>query len=281
MSDCPRFESIAELRAHAASCEHCRGLLAIHDALTEAAARMPEPDEDELDLRQVRVLRQLSRRRTGRPLRFAAIAAGIVLPFVIGLLVGRSSDRPSSRLMDSLRAEAASNRELADVEDSPFTYSNVSFRRLPDDRVALDFDVTTHLATVDSIRSPLAREVVAQSLLNPSSVGERLKAMSFAAGGLDPTIEKAVIFALRRDENVAVRLAALTVLASRLDEEGVRSALMDALKDDPSVQVRLAALESLASRPVDRRQIREAIRTRPAPGNEALMVRLAELEKKL
>ena len=139
--------------------------------------------------------------------------------------------------------------------------------------------MTTHLATLESTRSPLVREVVAQSLLNPSSLGERLKAMSFAAGVAEPKLEQAVLFALRRDESVAVRLAALTVLVGRLDDEEVRSALITALRDDPSVQVRLAALESLTSHRVDPRRIREAIRERPEPGNEPLMVRLAELER--
>ncbi len=298
MSDCSRFEpmferfltseldpqSVSDLLAHTASCEDCRRLLSIHGDLTGAGARVPEPDESEFDFRQERVLRQVSRRRSGRRLRVAALAAGLILPFAVGLLIGRatvSTPGASARLMDSLYAEAASNRALADVEDSPFTYSNVSYRRLPHDRVALDFDVTTHLAAVESIRSPLAREIVAQSLLNPASVGERLKAMSFAAGGSDPTVEKAVLFALRRDDSVAVRLAALTVLCGRLDDDAVRAALMDSLRDDPSVQVRLAALESLAARPVDRSKIREALRVRPAPGNEALVVRLAEIEKQL
>jgi hypothetical protein len=189
------------------------------------------------------------------------------------------SDSPSL-LMSALHVEAAANRGLTDVEDSPFTYSNVSYRRLAGDRVALDFDVTTHLATVESTRSPLVREVLAQSLLNPSSIGERLKAMSFAAGApSEPKLEQAVLFALRHDESVAVRLAALTVLVNRLDEEDVRSALIATLRDDPSVQIRLAALESLASHRVDHGQLREAIEVRPGPGNEPLMVRLAEVEK--
>ena len=112
--------------------------------------------------------------------------------------------------MDALHLEAASNRGLTDVEDSPFTLSNVSFRRVAGDRVALDFDVTTHLATVESTGSPLVREVLAQSLLNPATVGERLKAMSLAAGLPDPRVEQAVLFALRRDESVAVRLGGPT-----------------------------------------------------------------------
>jgi hypothetical protein len=298
MSDCSRFESmlerylasaldaqgVSELIAHTAGCEGCRRLLAIHDDMSNAAARVPEPDDDDLERRQKRVLLEINRRRARRPFRAAALAAGVILPFALGLVLGRvvpgrTGASPSARLMDTLHAEAASNRGLTDVEDSPFTYSNVSYRRLAGDRIALGFDVTTHLTATEPAHSPLVREVLAQSLLNPGSVGERLKAVSFAASGLEPKLEAAVLFALRRDESVAVRLAALTVLVGRLDDEEVRSALIHALRDDPSVQVRLAALESLASHRVDPRRIREAIRERPEPGNEPLMVRLTELER--
>jgi hypothetical protein len=279
-------KSLSELLAHTKSCDGCGRLLAIHGDLLSAAARIPEPDEADLDDRRDRVLREIRRRRAHRPLRIAAIAAGVILPFAVGLVLGRAlpghaGGDPSSRLMSALHVEAAANRGITDVEDSPFTYSNVSYRRVAGDRVALDFDVTTHLAAVESTHSPLVREVLAQSLLNPSSIGERLKAMSFAAGVAEPKLEQAVLFALRRDESVAVRLAALTVLVGRLDDEEVRSALITALRDDPSVQVRLAALESLTSHRVDPRRIRDAIRERPEPGNEPLMVRLAELEKNL
>jgi hypothetical protein len=292
VSDCARYESLIErylasdldpkgvsdLLAHAAGCEGCRRLLEIHGELERAGSAVPEPDEADLERRQMRVLAGIQRRRALRPLRAAAIAAGLILPFAVGVLLGRALPQ-RTRWMDALHAEATANRGLSDVEDSPFNYSNVSYRRLGDDRVALDFDVTTHLTTVESKNSPLVREVLAQSLLNPATVGERLKAMSFAAGGLDPKLEKAVLFALRNDESLAVRLAALTILVGRLDDEEVRSALIATLRDDPSVQVRLAALESLASHRVDPERIREAIRERPEPGNEALVVRLAELEK--
>ena len=292
MSDCARYESLIErylasdldpkgmsdLLAHAAGCEGCRRLLALHGELERAGSAVPEPDEADLERRQVRVLAGIQRRRALRPLRAAAIAARLILPFGVGVLFGRALPQ-KTRWMDALHAEASANRGLSDVEDSPFNYSNVSYRRLGDDRVALDFDVTTHLTTVESKDSPLVREVLVQSLLNPATVGERLKAMSFAAGGLDPKLEKAVLFALRNDESLAVRLAALTILVGRLDDEEVRSALIATLRDDPSVQVRLAALESLASHRVDPKRIREAIRERPEPGNEALVVRLAELEK--
>ena len=296
MSECRRFEAMIEnldppeldarapspLLAHAHNCEDCGRLLAIHRELAAAGSKVPEPDEVELELRHEHVLRAIRRRRSHRPIRVAAIAAGVILAFSAGLLAGRTlpspagGPGPSSRLIDTLHAEAASNRGLGDVEDSPFTYSNVSFHRLAGDRIALDFDVTTHLGVVERARSPLVREVLSQSLLNPSSIGERLKTMSLAAGELGPKLEQAVVFALGHDESVAVRLAAVAVLAGRRDDD-VQSALMTALREDPSVQVRLTTLDALVRDRVDHRRIRETIRQRP--GDQALMVRLAELER--
>lgn len=299
MSDCGRYEELigrlvasdiddrdlSELLAHGKSCESCGRLLAIHADLAAAGARLPDPGDAELDLRQAQVLATIDRRRSRRPLRLAALAAAVALPFLAGLLAGRAlagrggGTGAVPRLMDALQAEAAGNHALGDVEDSPFNYSNVSYRKVAGDRVELEFDLSTHLTVVEAKQSPLVREVLAQSLLNPSSVGERLKAMSLAAGELNPKLQEAIVFALRRDDSVAVRMAALSVLAGSGNDEAVQQALMNSLRDDPSVQVRLAALESLASHRVDHGRIREAIEDHDKPGGEALMVRLAELEK--
>ena len=189
MSDCERFEAMLErlidsdlddealpsLIAHCASCEDCRGLPDVHRALAELGAQVPEPGEAELDRRQERVLQELRRERSRHPLRIAAIAAGVILPFLVGLLVGRIvPGRPgegpaagSGRLIEALGAEAASNRALADVEDSRFTYSNVSFRRVPGERLALAFDVTTHLELVEAKRSPCSQTASTSRTCNP------------------------------------------------------------------------------------------------------------------
>jgi hypothetical protein len=272
-------ESLSPLLAHCTSCENCRRLLGLHRDISDTAARVPEPGEEDLDRVQERVLRTIRGARRRRPARIALVAASVILPFVGGLLLGRGGGSASSRLVATLGAEAASNRALADVEDSRFTYSNVSFRRLEGERIALAFDVTTHLELVEPLRSELVREVLAQSLLNPSSIGARLKAMSLAAGEIDPKLEDAILFALRHDDSLAVRLEALAVLSARLDDHEVQAAVMGALRDDPAVQVRLLALESLAEHRVDHERIRNAIRERERPGAEALMVRLAEYEK--
>lgn len=317
MSECQRFELTLRghvsgeleeaarepLLAHCRICEECRRLLELHRELAGLGSSVSLPTEAELDGIQEQVLSEVAgggnrkgEREKGigsrflpRPVRPVVMAASIILAFVLGLVAGHGipwraaggDGREASRLTTALSAEAVSNRDLADVEDSRFTYSNVSFRRLEGGRVALGFDVTTHLELVEPVQSELVREVLAQSLLNPSSTGARLKAMSLVGGALDPKLREAITFSLRHDESLAVRLEGLAILSGQLDDPAVQSAVMAALGDDEAVQVRLLALESLAAHHVDHDRIRDAIRERRgrAPGDEALMVRLAEYEK--
>ena len=108
--------------------------------------------------------------------------------------------------------------------------------------------------------------------------GSQLKAMSYAAGAMEPKVRQALIFALRHDKSLAVRLQALTTLSDELAHPEVEAALLTTLREDESVQVRLLAIDYLAAHRVDRERIREHLQENPQPGDEALMVRLAEYE---
>jgi hypothetical protein len=297
--------SLGPVLEHCRTCEDCRGLMELHRDLTILGAWAAVPDEAELDALRDRVLRHVSRPApwrlgdfagwhtwTGVALRSAAAVAAVVLLFGAGLLARRAlpgqapADRPTAesangtahRLLTAITTDAASNRSLGDVEDSRFTYSNVWFRRLDDERVALDFDVTTHVQLVEPLQSQLVREVLVHALLDSTSTGARLKAMSFAAGPMDRKVKEALIFTLHRDDSLAVRIKALTVLVDHLEDGEIENAVLTTLREDESVQMRLLALDYLAAHRIDRDVIRETIRENQQPGNEALLVRLAEYE---
>jgi hypothetical protein len=281
------------LLAHCRDCESCRRLLELHRDLSELGARAPAPRDSDFDAMQRRVLQQsdLSGSRRLRAATVwrtaAALAAGLLL-FVAGLAVGRGRPEPvapasgmMARLVAAIDSEAASNRQLSDVEDSRFTYSNVTLRRVEDQRVELEFDLTTHVQLVEPADSVLVREALVQALLHPTVPGSRLKAISLAAGSMEPKVRDALIFAMQRDENLAVRIKALTILAEQLSDGEVESAMLAALRDDESVQMRLLALDCLAAWRIDHERIRRAIGTRERPGDEALLVRLARYEDRL
>jgi hypothetical protein len=314
---CERFEAAIEayigggianddaerLIAHAAGCGSCRPLLDLHRELLDLAARAPEPDDADLERVRARVLVEVGRASrptspaTAPPARLAhrgwrvplAAAAAVGL-LAAGVAAGRAwparigadpNGGVTSRLIAAIGADATANRELADVEDSRFTYSNVSFRGIAGDRVDLEFDVTTHVRLAEPVRSDLVREVLVHSLLDPASAGGRLKALSYATGAMEPKVKEALVFAMRQDETLAVRLKALTLLAEQPPDPQVEAAVLAALRDDEAVPMRLLALDYLAAQRVDHGRLREAIRESPRPGNEALQVRLASYEKRL
>jgi hypothetical protein len=314
MNDCDRFKPIIQayvageldegnlgpLLEHCRDCEECGGLMELHRDLAVLGARAGEPDVTEINALRTGVLRDVSRPApwrlrefagwhtwAGVALRSAAAVAAVVLLFAAGLFVGRALPEGATpergkgathRLLAAINTDAASNRSLGDVEDSRFTYSNVWFRRLDGGRVALDFDVTTHLQVVEPVQSQLVGEVLAHALLNSTNTGAQLKAMSFAAGSMDRKVKEALIFTLHRDDSLAVRIKALTVLADHLDDGEIESAVLATLREDESVQMRLLALDYLAAHSIDRDVIRETIRENQRPGDEALMVRLVEYD---
>ena len=299
MSDCQSHEATLEayvagerdesvigpLIQHSLRCQDCRRLLELHRDLCNLSSANPVPGPVEFDALRERVLSKIAvgKRRGGAWIRVVGAVAASILLFVVGLLAGRSlaGGALPNRLAQAVSAEAAANRDLADVENSRFTYSDVSFRRLEGEQVALDFNLTTHLQLVEPAHSELVREVLVHSLLHPSSTGSRLKAISLAASHPGPKVTEALIFALRRDPNLAVRLQALTILSDQMHEPQVQLALLHALRQDESVQVRLVALECLAAESVAPDRIRRAIQENERPGDDALRVRLAEYETRL
>jgi hypothetical protein len=317
MSVCEQFESAVEayvaggmagddaarLIAHATSCGSCRPLLELHRELLDLAARAPEPNDSDLERVRARVLGEIGRAPRGATVpaagsgsfaaprfRLPLAAAAAVALVAAGVAVGRAlppggasemNGGVTARLVAAIGADAAANRELADVEDSPFTYSNVSFRGIEGDRVDLEFDVTTHVRLSEPVRSDLVRDVLVHSLLDPASAGGRLQALSYARGEMEPKVREALVFAMRHDDTLAVRLRALDLLAEQPPHPEVEAAVLAALQEDEAVQMRLLALDYLAAHRVDHERLREAIRESPRPGNEALQVRLASYEKRL
>jgi len=271
-------------------------MLELHRDLSGLGSRADEPDARAFDALRGRVLDEIGARRAGRglgawwlrprhfPLRAALATAAAGVIFVLGLATDRLLPGPATaphgngttqRLLTAMSAEAASNRTLGDVEDSRFTYSNVTFRRLEQGRVSLDFDVTTHVRLVEPERSELVQDVLVQALLNPASTGARLKAISYAAGTMEPKVKEALIFAMRRDENLAVRLKALSILKEAPADEEIEAALLEALREDAAVQMRLEALDCLAGMQVDRDLLRQVVEEKPSEDDAALLVRLA------
>lgn len=306
MTECERFEAgldglIAgtvsgkeqeELLAHAAACDDCAAALDLLQELGEN--EIPDPREFELASMRRAVRRQIERERHApRPwVKWAGVAMAAVLATIVfasGLLVGRgtaarqqiagtpiTASGPGDPLTRQIKAEAVQNLKLSDVENSPYTYSNVEIADGGNGALQLSFDVSRHLELTARRNDPLVAEVLAQSLLEPAPVGEKLRTISYAEKVADPKIRAALIRSMRTDASLPVRLKAQERLVQYRGDRAVEQALLDVLEKEESVQMRLMAIDYLTSNRVSPKVLREAIASSRPDGSSALYLRAAD-----
>jgi hypothetical protein len=262
----------ASLLSHAAECGSCRQLFFLNLQLSSSELSPPPPSKEVLDEMRRRVLDRITEQRSAAqqnlnympPIpagrknwistlrvswKAAALAYGSLM-LVLGTAVGWGFFRwtePNSEemLIAEIARKADTNQHLADSNDSPYIFSNVSLRRIDAKTVTFGFDLTTHLEVTRERNDPLLKEVIVQALTASPSIGERLKAISFSEGMLNGKVKQGLFFAARRDPNQAVRLKALSVLMNQPNDPEVQSLCLSILHNDESVQMRLQAVDCL------------------------------------
>jgi hypothetical protein len=251
-------------------------MLRLHQAMLREASKRPDAAGDGLAAVRASVIRLIrsgaveryprvqARRRLAeswrrRALRWSLAPAMAALAFAAGLFWNARSGDPAGVMLRQISAEARRNKNLSDVEESPFLYSNVSISRASGETVSLSFDVTTHVDVEAGRDDPLMKEVLIQSLINPSSVGTRLKAISYAEQIHNPELKQAVVLSMLSDSNVAVRLKAQSILRSLGPDAEIQAAFLKVLRNEESVQMRLQALDYLAETKVSPEKVRAIV----------------------
>ena len=293
-SELPESEEVLE---HMESCRECSDHFDLLGRLSESHG-IPEPEESDLLAMRQAVMRSIRSERSPSPGIFAgffrSLMASPVFAAGLGLLLlgagffgGRAMQERSSvpaapttvalgseeQFINQIHRVAATNRELSDVENSPYVYSNVSVRDEGPSRVGLSFDVARHMEVVLPKDDPLVTEVLLQSLLSESSVGTKLKAVSWAGGQMDPRVRDALVKAMLQDENLGVRLQAQTSLVSQPADAEVEAALLQVLASEESVQMRLVAVDYLTRHNVPADLLRKAVDAGPNEGANALYLK--------
>jgi hypothetical protein len=164
------------------------------------------------------------------------------------------------------------HRDLSDVESSPWRFANVQLLSQQGDRVRVSFEVSRHLEMDLQKGSPLLADILVQSVLDPSSVGGQLQAISHAGELSDPRVREALIKAMLSDSNLAVRLEAQSKLVRHGHPE-VRDALLSVLQEEENVQMRLVAIDHLTRHRVDPTLLERAVEAGEPEGRNALYVR--------
>jgi len=274
MDDCSRFfNQIADLRlrqlededqtelfSHLATCRECRDLMQFHEDLAGAGGEFGVVNTEELDAVRGRVMAEIRSTEVaavakpaafwavGRSRVLAAAAAAVLVigGFAAGRMVAGVNSSDRDLLVATLEVGAQDHRRLRDVEDSPNIISNVAVRSVGEGRVAMSFDVARHLEIERPVDDPLVNEVLVHAILDQSSMGSRLKAVSMAARAENGKVEEALVFSMLDDPDLPVRMRALEILAERPIGDGVKQGLMRVLRHDESMQMRLLAIEVLA-----------------------------------
>jgi hypothetical protein len=281
----------AELFAHLEECPECAEEFELVRRLADEDV-YPDPSEIELARMRRSVMSEISAesRRDWRPLmKWGAAAAMAVVVFGGGFGIGRrSSDtpeparaiaanpKPASRpasMAEEIQLVAARNQDIEDVERSPFTYSNVQVSEVAPGTVQLRFDVSRHMEMTVPKSHPLVGEVLVQSLIEPASIGTKLKVISAADDVVQPKVREALILTMLEDESVAVRLKAQQKLIEHPRDGEIEKALLKVLADDESVQMRLVAIDYLTQNKVAPRLLRDALESSEPEGKSALYLR--------
>lgn len=285
----------AQIEAHVAMCDECRGQLEIINALREE--RPPQPEQRSFDGVRRNVIEQLRREakesrgslldRIGAMLRVPAFAMALMgVGVAAGLLIPRMFDRTvtppaepvvasstDGGIVQEISLAASKHRQLEDIENSPYTYSNVQIRESGAARVQLSFDVARHVDVTLPKNDPLLTEVLVQSLLTNESVGTRLKAVEYSGNVLEPRVRETLIRTMLADENLAVRLQAQTKLAVQSGDAEIMRSMLAVLQGEVSVPMRLAAIDYLTTSRIEPERLRTAIDAGPGDAKAAVIQR--------
>lgn len=270
------------LLAHSQECGACREFIDLHYQLRDPEIGGELPTPGQFAAMRQNVLANIREQGASKPVvagiaemlaslfrrpGFAMGAAACVLALLgAGYFAGRSSGAtvlPPEVMMDSLVAqigqEAEGNLRLADVEDSPYLFSNVAFEESSDDRLAVRFDVTRHIEVRRAKDDPLVKEILAQTLVNPTSVGTRLEALGHAGMVMDPKIQEALVFSMLNDPTLAVRIKAQNLLTAQEPTEEIQAAFMMVLSGEENVSMRLRAMDYLAASGASRESLEDVL----------------------
>ncbi len=285
-----------ELRKYLDQNPEYKDIVSVHKLLSGSESMIPEPENEQFSQMRASVMRKIrlaGERPPGRLEQFfrnirdyamrpeMAVAA---LTLIIGFLLGRAlppdKNSLSTNIMNQISTLAKGNTKLDDIKKSPYIYSNVSFKEVDPENIALSFDVTTHLEMVSQKNDPLVRDVIAQSLINPSNLGTELKAISYSEGIFDRKIKEALIFSMNKTPILAVRLKAMNNLLSYKNDPEVQEAFLKVLMDEESVKMRLMAIDYLAESQLKADSLQLIISESNAPQNPAIMIKVKDYKNK-
>jgi hypothetical protein len=129
------------------------------------------------------------------------------------------------------------------------------------------FDAVSPVHVSGNVNDENVRKILVRTLSDEENPGVRLKAVGMILSNaetetnLDPEMKTALITALKKDDNPAVRQAALAVLQLHSQDKEIQRALAYVLLHDKNSGVRIAAINTLALARVDGHAVDPSVMT--------------------
>jgi hypothetical protein len=286
----------ATLKEHANSCSECAELLNIHIFLQQAGSFISEPEELAFNQLRQSVLSKLKHKKseitTKRSPEFfdniriiftrpemAIAAVTLILGFFLGRLLPPSKDNISSSVVKQIHSFAQTNKQLNDVQNSPYSFSNIYLDKLDDETIAMKFDVNIHVDLVREKNDPLVRDVLTHALLNQSNVGLELKSISFTENIMDKKIKEALILLLNNAPFLSVRLKAMQSLMNYKMDESVHEAFINVLQEEESVKMKLLAIDYFEENILNPDKVESVVAGIDPIKDKAILIRAQKLLK--
>lgn len=244
------------LENHTKQCNSCREMMAIHTYILKEKLSFAELETLRFEKMHQNIFHEIKnkngvvieriisyiRQLFPRPAIAVSFATVMLIAgtFIPGLL--QDSEQV---ILGQIKQVAYTNKSFKDVENSPYIFENVKFKTLDGDRVALSFDLVTHLDIVRPTNDPIVKEALAQSLLTSQGIGGRLKAISLSKEVISPKIKETLIYTMLNDQNIAVRFKTMESLQPYKKDQDVQQAFLNVLQKEESVQMRMLAIEYL------------------------------------
>ena len=256
----------AALDKHISECKECADFLLIHQKLAQSKQTIPVPNEDDFRkmrqniIRRIRISESVPENNLVNWVKalftrveFAYSLAALILIFSVYQYVVPEvqENKIPTDLIEQIDYTAKQNQSLADIENSPYTYSNVEIKDIGDQQISLGFNVSTYIELTRDKNDPLVKEILAQSIMSSQQTGARLNTISYTEKLIDPKLKETLVYVLLNDPELAVRLKALNILTKYSNDSQLQDAFLNVLKNEESVQMRLSVLDYLTAHKVD------------------------------
>lgn len=266
--------------------EELAELLGLHSQLTKMHYPIPNPEhfahmrkETLLEIEQIELEKSAKKQLNIKRFWFNPIVqlAAAAALFLFGFFLNNKN--VSNQMVDEMSHLAVNAKDLNASYDSPYIFSNARYKTNEDNETVLSFDVARHFEIKRHKNDPLVQEVLAQSLLNASSISARLNSINSSETMLNPKIKQALISTLLNDTHLIVRKKCLQNLIRYPNDTEIQSALLQLLKNEKSIEMRLVAIDYLGNNNVDKQLIEQELNS-SLPENRSLEYHLQQVNIK-